>query len=234
MIRVIIIEDDVRIASINQRFVEKVGGFKVVGIATDREQALEQLDILLPDLVLLDLYFPDMSGLEMLQHIQRSYPHTDVIIITAAKEFETVREAIRGGVYDFMIKPVVFDRFQEKLRAYQKFHEQLQLLGGSNKQVDQQGVDQLLWGAGDRADKDGYLPKGIDRITSEKILAFVQEGQELWTAEELGKRGGFSRTTARRYLEYFVDKGLLVADTSYGTVGRPERVYRRANDDRRS
>ena len=227
MIRVVIIEDDVRIANINQRFVEKVGGFEVVGIATDQEQALEQLDILAPDLVLLDLYFPDMSGLEMLQHIQRSYPSTDVIVITAAKEFETVREAIRGGVYDFMIKPVVFERFQEKLKAYQKFHEQMTLLSGTNKQVDQQGVDQLLWGAGDRTDKDAYLPKGIDRITSEKILAYVQEGDDVWTVEELGKRGGFSRTTARRYLEYFVEKGVLVADTSYGTVGRPERVYRK-------
>lgn len=227
MIRVVIIEDDVRIASINQRFVEKVEGFEVVGIATDREQANEHLDILAPDLVLLDLYFPDMSGLEMLQHIQRNYPRTDVIIITAAKEFDTVREAIRGGVYDFMIKPVVFERFQEKLKAYQKYHEQLQLLGGANKQVDQKGIDQLLWGTGERSDKDAYLPKGIDRITSEKILAYLEGGMELWTAEELGKRGGFSRTTARRYLEYFVEKGVLVADISYGTVGRPERVYRK-------
>ncbi|MFD0590343.1 response regulator [Paenibacillus sp. GCM10027627] len=228
MIRVVIIEDDVRIANINQRFVEKMEGFEVVGIATDKAQALEQLDILVPDLVLLDLYFPDMSGIDMLRQIQRDYPRTDVMIITAAKEFDTVREAIRGGVYDFMIKPVVFDRFQDKLKTYQKYHEQMKMLGEANRQVDQQGIDQLLWGAGDRGDREAYFPKGIDKITSEKVLAYIESSNDVWTADELGKKGGFSRTTARRYLEYFVEKGLLVADISYGTVGRPERVYRRA------
>ncbi|MBJ6363276.1 response regulator [Paenibacillus sp. GCM10012307] len=228
MIRVVIIEDDVRIASINQRFVEKLEGFEVVGIATDKAQAHEQLDILMPDLVLLDLYFPDMSGLDLLQHIQRNYPHTDVMIITAAKEFDTVREAIRGGVYDFMIKPVVFERFQEKLKAYRKYREQLRQYEESDTQMDQQCVDQLLWGTGERSDKDTYLPKGIDKITSEKIMVYIESAAGVWTAEELGKHGGFSRTTARRYLEYFVEKGVLAADISYGTVGRPERVYRKA------
>ncbi|GKU77475.1 response regulator [Paenibacillus sp. L3-i20] len=228
MIRVVIIEDDVRIAEINKRFVEKVENFEVVGIATDKQQAYEHLEILIPDLVLLDIFFPDMNGLDLLQHIHRNYPKTEVMIITAAKEFETVREAIRGGVYDFMIKPIVFDRFQEKLKTYQKYHEQMNLLGGANKHVDQQGIDQLLWGtAGERVDKETYLPKGIDKITSEKILSYIEGREEVWTAEELGRRGGFSRTTARRYLEYFVDKGILIADISYGTVGRPERVYRR-------
>ncbi|MDQ0063326.1 response regulator [Paenibacillus harenae] len=227
MIRVVIVEDDLRIAQINRRFVEKLEGFEVVGIATDEQQAHEHLDILAPDLVLLDLYFPDMNGLDLLHYIQKKNPLTDVIIITAAKEFDTVREAIRGGVYDFMIKPVVFERFQEKLKSYQKYHQQMTLLGGSNKQVDQEGIDQLLWGAGDRADRDTYLPKGIDKITSEKILAFILGGPEVLTAEELGRMAGFSRTTARRYLEYFVAKGELVADISYGTVGRPERVYKR-------
>ncbi|WP_424767699.1 response regulator [Paenibacillus sp. sgz302251] len=227
MIRVLIIEDDFRIAQINRRFVEKIEGFEVVGIATDEQQAHEHLDILAPDLVLLDLYFPDMNGLVLLQHIQKKNPLTDVIIITAAKEFDTVREAIRGGVYDFMIKPVVFERFQEKLRSYQKYHHKMLLLGGENKQLDQEGIDQLLWGSGDSGDKDRYLPKGIDKITSEKILAFIEGSPEVLTAEELGKKAGFSRTTARRYLEYFVAKGEMAADISYGTVGRPERVYKR-------
>ncbi len=228
MIRVVIIEDDLRIAQINRRFVEKIEGFEVVGIATDQQLAHEHLDILEPDLVLLDLYFPDMNGLDLLTYIQKNNPLTDVIIITAAKEFDTVREAIRGGVYDFMIKPVVFERFQEKLKSYHKYHQQMKLLGGANKQVDQEGIDQLLWGSADRGDKDtAYLPKGIDKITSEKILTFIHGGPEVLTAEELGKIAGFSRTTARRYLEYFVAKGELVADISYGTVGRPERVYKR-------
>lgn len=226
MIQVLIIEDDLRIAQINRRFVEKVEGFQVIGIATDGQQAREHLEILTPDLVLLDLYFPDMNGLDFLRDIQANNRLTDVIIITAAKEFDAVREAIRGGVYDFMIKPVIFERFQEKLKSYQKYRQKMNLLGESNKQVDQEGIDQLIWGSSERADKETYLPKGIDKITSEKIASVIGQESEEWTAEELGKRVGVSRSTARRYLEYFVAKGELVADISYGTVGRPERVYK--------
>lgn len=226
MIQVLIVEDDVRIAEINRRFVEKIEGYQVIGIATDEQQARDHLEIFSPDLVLLDLYFPDMNGFDLLYYIQKSYRHTDVIIITAAKEFDTVREAIRGGVYDFIIKPVVFERFQEKLKSYLKYRQKMSIMGGTNKQVDQEGIDQLLRGSNEKGYKDAYLPKGIDKLTLEKISSFIHQDTENITAEELGSRVGISRSTARRYLEYLVAKGELVADLSYGTVGRPERVYK--------
>jgi two-component system CitB family response regulator len=227
MIQVLIVEDDVRIAQINRRFVEKVAGYQVIGIATDKQQAHDYLEIFSPDLVLLDLYFPDMNGLDLLQYIQKKHPLTDVIIITAAKEFEAVREAIRNGVYDFMIKPVVFERFQEKLASYQTYRQKMNQLGGENQQVDQEGIDQLLWRSNEKGYKDSYLPKGIDKLTLDKLSTFIHQSSEDLTAEELGKKVGVSRSTSRRYLEYFVTKGELIADISYGTVGRPERVYKK-------
>ncbi|WNQ12756.1 response regulator [Paenibacillus aurantius] len=229
MIQVLIVEDDVRIAEINRRFLEKVPGFQVVGIATDGKQAREHLEVFEPDLVLLDLYFPDMNGLDLLSYIQSSYRRTDVIIITAAKEIETVREAIRGGVCDFIIKPVIFERFQEKMLQYHRYRSKLNALEESSGQVGQQEVDELLRGAVSSRGREGagaYLPKGIDRLTMEKVSAFIREMEESVTAEEVGRRMGVSRSTARRYLEYFVSKGELEADLAYGTVGRPERVYR--------
>jgi two-component system CitB family response regulator len=226
MIQVLIVEDDLRITQINRRFVEQIEGYQVIGMATDKQQAYDYLEIFSPDLVLLDLYFPDMNGLDLLHYIQKNHPSTDVIIITAAKEFDAVREAIRGGVYDFMIKPVVFERFREKLASYQIYHQKMNQLGGTNKLVDQEGIDQLLWGTNEKGYKDSYLPKGIDKLTMEKLSIFIQQSSEDLTAEELSKKVGVSRSTARRYLEYFVAKGELIADISYGTVGRPERVYK--------
>nr|MBU6864009.1 response regulator [Streptococcus oralis] len=60
-----IVEDDIRIADINRRFTEKVEGFKVIGTATTGEQAKEWLDLVKPQLVLLDVYLPDMQGTEL-------------------------------------------------------------------------------------------------------------------------------------------------------------------------
>lgn len=226
MLQVLIIEDDIRIAQINRRFVEKVPGYRVIGIATDESQAMEQLDIFLPDLILLDLYFPDMNGLQLLKTIRERYPQSDVIIITAAKELETVREAMRGGVFDFIIKPVVFERFQEKLNQYSRFRNKLKTLEGTSRQVEQKEIDELLRSNGSGMSKDTYLPKGIDKLTLEKMSVLIGDNSGGLTAEEVGRRMGVSRSTARRYLEYFVSQGEMAADLSYGTVGRPERVYK--------
>ena len=64
----------------------------------------------------MDVYFPDGDGIEMIRHIRNNHQNTDIILITAAKELETVQEAIRGGVIDYIIKPVMLDRFQRTLQ----------------------------------------------------------------------------------------------------------------------
>ena len=69
------------------------------------------------------------------------------------------------------------------------------------------------------------LPKGIDGITLQRVLAVL--AAEGASAEEIGTRIGVSRTTARRYLEFLVGQQLASPELEYGTVGRPERRYRK-------
>jgi two-component system CitB family response regulator len=223
-IEVLIVEDDLRIAEIHRRFVEKIEGFQVMGIAVNESQAKEQVEILQPDLILLDIFFPDMSGLDFLHYVQQHCNHTDVIMITAAKEVEMVSEAIRGGVFDFIIKPAVFDRFVKTLQEYTSFHRQLQALQRDKSLITQQEIDNLL-GRSVTGKTKASLPKGIDKLTLDKILLVIKEIEEGLTAEQVGKEVGVSRTTARRYLEYVVSQGEVMADLSYGMVGRPERIY---------
>ncbi|KEQ24483.1 response regulator [Paenibacillus tyrfis] len=230
-IRVLIVEDDERIAEINRRFVEKVPGFGVVGIATDEPQALELLSVLEPDLVLLDIYFPETSGLELLRTIGQQHRQADVIMITAAKEVEAVRGAIRGGVFDYIIKPVLFSRMQETLQRYESFHRTIKQLRQANVSIGQDEIDRLLQGSAKKEapGPGALLPKGIDKLTLDKIVQAISEATAPLTAEETAKRVGVSRSTARRYLEHLAEEGKLRADLSYGDVGRPERVYFRKN-----
>ncbi len=69
------------------------------------------------------------------------------------------------------------------------------------------------------------MPKGIDRLTLEKVRHLLQEQQDGITAEALGKQFGASRTTSRRYLEYLISIDEAKAELEYGIVGRPERKY---------
>ncbi|MBL0386448.1 response regulator [Tumebacillus sp. ITR2] len=221
---VLIVEDDLRIAEINRRFVEKVPGYKVIGIATDQAQAQEQLEILRPDLVMLDIFFPDMNGLDLLRYIKEHHRETDVIMITASKEVGTVEDALRSGVFDFIVKPLVFERFQKTLLRFQEYRGKLDRLKTERVQIEQEEIDRLLHSQGEK--KDSYLPKGIDTLTLEKITGVIAAERVGLTAEAVGRQIGVSRSTARRYLEFLVSKDQVTADLSYGDVGRPERVYR--------
>lgn len=223
-IRVLVVEDDLRIADLHQRFVGKLEGFEVVGVAVRIDDALEMIEVLQPDLVLLDLFFPEGNGMDLLRHIRAGDQPCDVILITAAREIATLQNALRGGVFDYIVKPVFFPRFQEALQNFRALH----LASGSGAALEQKDVDRLLHahipaeaGAGPLS-----VPKGIDPLTLGKVRqVFDASLLADLSAEDVGRAIGTSRSTARRYLEYLVTEGYLKADLIYGVVGRPERRY---------
>lgn len=223
---VLIVEDDEKVAEIQRLFTEKVEGFSTTGIALTIAEAEEMIEVLKPDLVLLDIYFPEGSGIDLLWKIRSAYRSVDVILITAAKEVDILQEAIRGGVFDYILKPIVFARFQKTLTKFYEYRKRI----AEMKTVDQRDVDGLLHPIKQETVVDTSMPKGIDAITLEKIIGVMNSLSDAGiTAENVGKQVGVSRTTARRYLEYLVSVGIVRADLSYGTVGRPERIYLRGN-----
>ena len=219
---VLIAEDDPRIAEIHRHFTEKVIGFSVCGIAGTLEDAEKMSELLKPDLILLDLYFPKGLGTEILWKLRTRRQATDVILITAAKELEPLQEAMRGGVFDYILKPVMFPRFQEALERFRERRQQLQI----ENTLNQLDVDRLLHPYKGTNPGEPVYPKGIDPLTLKKICTvFEQPHPEGHSAEEVGRQIGASRTTARRYLEYLTAAGELTAELIYGAVGRPERKY---------
>ncbi len=226
-IRVVVAEDDERIAEIQQRFLQKVGGFEVVGLSHNLEDTDEMIKILQPDLLLLDIHFPDGNGLNYLKKLRDEEGHTDVILITAAKDIETLKSAIHGGVFDYIVKPIVFNRFQDSLEQYLVHSRRLKSL----QQIEQQDIDKLIPRVRSNARNKNLetgLPKGIDSLTLNKIRTLFSDTEGSFGASSVGEAIGVSRTTGRRYLEYMVSTQELIVDVSYGGVGRPERHYCRA------
>ncbi|WP_238933349.1 response regulator [Brevibacillus choshinensis] len=223
-VEVLIVEDDLRIVDINRRFVSKIEGFEVIATATNGAEAIELLSVTQPHLVLLDVYLPDMLGIELVWHIRQHHRNVDIIMITAAKEMEMVQEALRGGVFDYIVKPLVFERFRERLEVYREHLWQTKEVC----EVDQDVIDRIMTRSRNSGKtREAAMPKGIDLLTLEKVIEAIQRtGEKGVSAEEIGKEIGTSRTTARRYLEYLVVEKKARADLIYGTVGRPERKYR--------
>ncbi|MEN9533581.1 MAG: hypothetical protein RIQ83_2805 [Pseudomonadota bacterium] len=218
MIKILIVEDDPAIAEIHRRFVQRLAGFEVLGVALTLFDAREQIAILKPDLVLLDVWLPDGEGFSLLRELRQAGASLDVILLTAAREASALQEAMRLGVVDFILKPVVFERLRDTLGNYAESRAALAALAD----IDQQAVD-ALFGTPLQQVAAGGLPKGIDALTLQRVLAALTSVGA--SAEEIGNRVGVSRTTARRYLEFLVGQQLASPELEYGTVGRPERRY---------
>ncbi|MEC1261527.1 response regulator [Bacillus swezeyi] len=232
-LQVFIVEDDIKNADIHQKLISKIEGFSVIGIAEHFQDAKDLLPAVKPDLVLLDIFLPDGSGMELLWLIRQKLRHTDVMMITAAKEVEYVEQAIRAGAVDYLIKPIMFSRLKETLLNYRSYRLKVNTLSS----IDQTDVDTLmakrrnLMKEKQMADAD--YPKGIDGLTLKKVAAVLHNGEntEGITAENLGRTIGVSRTTARRYLEFLAAEKYVKTELYYGTVGRPERRYKQVKAD---
>src|ERR1700704_913338 len=159
---VLVVDDDFMVAEIHRRFVEQVDGFRAVGVARTGAEALSAARELQPQLILLDVYLPDMTGLEVLQFLRSHGDRVGVIMITAARELDTVSGALDGGAADYLIKPFEFDQFKAKLEAFAAREDALRSAAG----VDQSLIDSLFGGGPQRRDAD-ILPKGLGAETGE-------------------------------------------------------------------
>lgn len=224
MISVLVVEDDRTVAMVHRRVVERVPGYAVIGIAYTGREAIERVLEDRPKLVVLDIYLPDVPGLEVLRRIRAAGLGTDVIVISAAREPDTVREALRAGAVDYLLKPFRVDRLIESLKAYQRRLADLERDG--QREVSQAEIDRLL-GRGQSGSTDPDLPKGVDAVTLQRILHVFDGRPGGLTTEEVARVAGVSRSTAHRYLRYLATSGKIEVEPLYGSVGRPELRYRR-------
>ena len=216
MREVLIVDDDFMVAEIHRRFVEQVDGFRASGVARTGTEALTAVQDLQPDLVLLDVYLPDMTGLDVLQQLRSDGNLVGVIMITAARELDTVKGALDGGAADFLIKPFEFPQFKAKLEAFAARADTLESAGG----IDQSLVDSLFGRPGGTMQA---LPKGLGAETGRLVLDAVRGAGEV-SAAECADLVGISRVSARRYLEHYLSADVLELRLQYG-AGRPERRY---------
>lgn len=225
MIRTLVVDDDPMTASIHRSYVDRVPGFETVGEAHTGTDALAQVRSLQPDLILLDIYLPDMTGLDVLRRLrEEGSPHVDVIAVTAAKDVETLRSAIRRGVVHYLVKPFFFDTLRERLESYAAHRSRLERLT-EPKQADIDHVFSLL-----RSHGRTSLPKGISAPTLAKVIDSVRATGGDSTAANVADQAGISRGTARRYLEYLAATGAVELSLRYGATGRPEHLYRWAEN----
>ena len=223
MYKVIIIEDDPMVASINKQYVELTPSFQVEGIFKSGITALQYLKNSDVDLIILDYYTPLMNGDEFIDQLHAAGKIPSIIMVTSANDAETVHKLISRGVIDYLVKPFEYERFKAALKRFAIRQGELE---ASVSDLRQTQIDRFFSGT-DTSAKEAPLTKGLNRQTLSMIRTFLIENPDsVWSSEQISEQIHLSRITARRYLNYLVEIGELVSTIDYQTGGRPSIKYR--------
>ena len=170
-----------------------------------------------PDLILLDLYLPDVFGLDLINQIRVEGVDSDLIVISAANESHTVERAVKLGVASYLLKPFTLDDLAARLNEYQVAAPQQP---ASDPRPPGRGRPYLRTTRAARP-----TPQRNEHRDRRADLGRTQQQAHELSAQECADAIGVSRVSARRYLEHFVRKGRVQVSLRYGSRGRPERRY---------
>ncbi|WP_278397275.1 response regulator [Stutzerimonas kunmingensis] len=225
VMRVLIVEDDPMVMRLNVDYLARLEGVELVGQCESVPAALELLEREAVDLLLLDVYLRNRSGLEVLRHLRAQDRNTDAVLITAASEIETVRAAQRLGARDYLVKPFSFERFRDAVEACRRAREALSRLPD---QLGQGDIDRLFSQApATDLRRPGDLPKGLTPASLAQVAqAILALDEDSFTSETLLPATGMSRVSVRKYLKHLSDAQLLEESFHYGQIGRPSFRYR--------
>lgn len=215
MIRVLVVEDDFRVARLHADVVAAVDGMEVVGIAHTAADALALAESESPDLVLLDEYLPDERGSSLLNRLDAA-----VIVISAETDAAFIRRAVSRGAVNVVLKPFAPGVLVQRLNAFARFWGAL----GSG-QADQRAVDRALAHLREGDSPAGAMPKGRSAVTADAVREALLGADDALTAQEVAETTGVSRATAQRYLADLVAAGRVDLGLRYGSTGRPEHRY---------
>lgn len=222
-IKVLVVEDVKEMSRLLSEHISNLYPYEVVGIASNIADARVMQYHFKADLILLDNFLPDGSGIDFLVNLRKKSDPVDVLFVTAANNIETALCAMRNGAFDYMIKPFAMEQLNDSLQRYCDFYKHVALRDDDN--VNQSFVNKL-YNTHMSSEISGGHPKGIDEITLQIVLGAFDDNKE-HTSEGVCKLSGVSKTTARRYLEYAVISNYLTANVVLGKVGRPQRRYKK-------
>lgn len=225
MLKTVIVEDDRMVVAINAQFAEKTPGVQVVATFHNGRDALAFLEQTKVDLILTDLYMPEMPGIELVEELRRWGCNAEVIFITAANDAPHIQDALRLGVVDYLIKPFRYERFEEALDKVVVRRKVVE----SGLEFTQSDIDEMIRARRPNPEsRTAELQKGIQRQTLDHIRADLRKNAGSYrTAEQIAADTGLSKATVRRYLNYLIGTSEAESQVDYSTGGRPRAEYRR-------
>ena len=117
MIRILLVDDQALLCEVLKTWLEVEEDFEVAGVAHNGEEAIEQVEKLHPNIVLMDIDMPKMNGLEATQIISKQFTHTKVIFLSAHDDDMYLGKSLRAGAKGYLLKNTTAEELAEKIRS---------------------------------------------------------------------------------------------------------------------
>jgi NarL family two-component system response regulator LiaR len=187
-IRVMIVDDHDMVRRGLVAYLEDEPGLELVGEAGDGQEAVQLCDQVQPDVVLMDLVMPELSGAKATRIIRDRWPQVQVVALTSFQEKDLVQDALRAGAISYLLKNVSGQDLVETIRAAH----------AGRSTLAPEAVQALIQPA-----TPGPEP-GYDLTPRERdVLALLVKG---WTNAEIASRLGVSRSTVKVHVSNILSK----------------------------
>jgi DNA-binding NarL/FixJ family response regulator len=170
-------------------------GFSVVGQAADGEEAIGRARRLQPQLVLLDLSMPGLSGLEALPRLREAAPSCEVVVLTASGTEENLLAAIRGGAAGYLLKSEPPGRIAEFLRGVARGEAAL------SGEIARRLLDEVRNGG-----RRSGVPDAIARALSAREVEVLLLLDEHLGTDQIARRLFISEHTVRSHVKSLLRK----------------------------
>jgi len=166
-IRIVLAEDHTILREGLRALLSADPKFQIVGEAADGREAVRSVEKLGPDLVMMDLSMPRMTGMDAIREIKKRYPETKVIALTVHKTEEYLRTTLQAGADAYVLKDATHD---ELLMAIENVLEGKTFLSPG---VSEKVIEGYLAGQGTR------MPNSVSELLSQRereVLKLIAEG----------------------------------------------------------
>jgi DNA-binding NarL/FixJ family response regulator len=188
MIRLFVIDDHEMVREGLKAILKAEPDFEIVGDAANSEQAFELIDRLQPDVILLDVRLPGMSGVEICRSITERYPQMAVIIVTTYTDETLVAQCIQAGARGFIVKDI--ERFDLK--------RSIRAVARGEAAIDTKAAVAVL--AQLRRTPQGEIPGTSEQLSPQQIVILRMIAQGL-SSREIATQLYLSENTVKGYVQ---------------------------------
>jgi two-component system response regulator YesN len=223
MIKIIVVDDDKIIRKGIIKIIQKdAEQFQIVGEAANGERALELIKDLKPDVLITDIKMPVMDGVQLIDEIKKANIEISIIVLSGFDDYRYVRETLKNGAYDYILKPIdnsvmheTLNKIKENIMRRKKEQSEIshftELVSESEKIIKEKVLAKLLNEIDTSAEEINKL-NYLEANEREKFSIIVLSIDGLYKYEGLPRNG------SNLLLDYKQKLYSILSDINYETV----------------